>query len=797
MNKNGSGRTGTSVVTEIPTNIDFNEMNIDLEKMPVLPLREAVIFPWSVAPVGIGREKSRKIVQDAYERKSVICLTAQLDPDTEDPQAKDLYRVGVSGVILRLIDMPDGSMTAIIQTQQRLDIQKFVTRKPYLCAKVELRAENVPPQGDKKMTEVYRLCCAAYMKMLSELGEQEKNEMKFALKNLENPLREINFMCMNSPIDAADKQKLLEKDSIFDRAELLCELLSTSIQLMKLKNEIDERTRDNITQAQKEHFLQQQIRTIQDELGGTVEDQEGNELRARAKKKSWSEEAARHFEREMAKLDRLNVQNPEYSVQYAYLDTLLSLPWDNYSPDDFTLAKVEKILDKDHYGLDEVKDRIIEQMAVIKLRSDMKAPILCLVGPPGVGKTSLGHSIAQAMGREYARISLGGLRDEAEIRGHRRTYIGALPGRVMNAIKKLGTSNPVIVLDEVDKISSDYKGDPSTALLEVLDPEQNNKFHDNYIDTDYDLSKVLFIATANSLDTISRPLLDRMEVISISGYVADEKVEIARRHLVPKALAEHGFAENEVKFSKDALRELVNYYTREAGVRQLEKKISKVLRKIARKKVSDEEFPNTITPDMIHELIGQREVIPDAYENNDFIGVVTGLAWTQVGGEILFIEASLSEGKGEKLTLTGNLGNVMKESAMIALQYLKAYASEFGIDSKEFTSKDVHIHVPEGAIPKDGPSAGIALTTALASAFTNRKVKPRLAMTGEMTLRGKVLPVGGIKEKILAAKRAGINTVILCSENRKDVEKINSQYLKGLTFEYVDRIDQVLNLALI
>lgn len=539
------------------------------------------------------------------------------------------------------------------------------------------------------------------------------------------------------------------------------------------------------------------MKAIREELGEENDQSDENELRARAKEKKWSKEAANHFEKELAKLWRFNPNSPEYAIQYSYIDTLLNLPWNSYTNDNFSLEKVEKILDRDHYGLEQVKERIIEQMAVIKLRNDLKAPIICLYGPPGVGKTSLGKSIADALGRKYARVSFGGLHDEAEIRGHRRTYIGAMPGRIISALSKCGSGNPVFVLDEIDKIGKDFKGDPSTALLEVLDPEQNSKFHDNYIDFDYDLSKILFIATANSLSEISRPLLDRMEIIEIGGYIPEEKIEIAKRHLVPKCLKEHGFSENELQFSKDSLNFIITRYTCESGVRQLEKKISKVLRKIARLKASEKEFPKKIDSKIVREYLGKEEVNPDLYENNNFAGVVTGLAWTQVGGEILFIESSLTPGNGEKLTLTGNLGDVMKESATIALQYIKAHAKKIGINPEVFTKTNVHIHVPEGAIPKDGPSAGITMATSLASSFSGRKVRDKLAMTGEITLRGKVLPVGGIKEKILAAKRAGITDIILSSENEKDINEINSRYLKGLDFHYVNTVEEVLDYALL
>ena len=611
------------------------------------------------------------------------------------------------------------------------------------------------------------------------------------------PVMALSFICSHSPLQLDDKQRILQAGTFRERCLLALRLLHEVYQLMKVKAEIQRTTHEELSRQQKEHFLRQQMQSIQNELGGTIEDAEEEELLKRAEEKKWPQYASEHFEKELKKLERFNMQNPEYSIQYNYLDTLLTLPWDNYSDDRFELDKVEEILDRDHYGLEKVKDRILEQVAVLKLRADMKAPIICLYGPPGVGKTSLGRSVAEALGREYCRVSLGGLHDEAEIRGHRRTYIGAMPGRIISAMKNCGTSNPVFVLDEIDKIGRDFKGDPSTALLEVLDPEQNVKFHDNYIDVDYDLSKVLFIATANDLSSVSRPLLDRMELVNISGYVTDEKEQIAIRHLLPRQLKEHGFEEDEISFTPEAVRYLIDRHTRESGVRQLDKAIARVLRKIARLKASGKDFPLAVATGDVRSLLGSPEVNPEEYENNDTPGVVTGLAWTQAGGEILFVESALSKGKGEVLTLTGNLGDVMKESAVIALKYLKSHAERLGIDPETMTGQDVHIHVPEGAIPKDGPSAGITMLTSLASSFTGRKVREKLAMTGEITLRGKITPVGGIKEKILAAKRAGITDIILCPQNRKDIEEIPSGYLEGLDFHYFDRVEAALDFALL
>jgi ATP-dependent Lon protease len=615
------------------------------------------------------------------------------------------------------------------------------------------------------------------------------------MRNIDNPMYLMNFLATNIAFDSDQKQHMLEERDIKKRAYLLYALLTREEQLVEIKANIQSRTREDLSQQQREHFLQQQIRTIQEELGTDVDDIE--ELHERSQHMKWSEDVQKQFEKELRKLERLNPQSPDYSVQYAYLDNMLNLPWETYTEDNFDLKKVENKLNADHYGLEKVKDRILEHLSVLKLRGDLKAPILCLYGPPGVGKTSLGKSIADALHREYARISLGGLHDEAEIRGHRRTYIGAMPGRIIAALAKCGSNNPVIVLDEIDKVGQDFKGDPSSALLEVLDPEQNGHFHDNYLDVDYDLSKILFIATANSLATVSRPLLDRMEVIEINGYIPEEKLEIAKRHLIPKELEENGFGKNEIKFGKQVVLKMIEDYTRESGVRQLEKKIATVLRRVARHKAVGDDYPTSIKVEDLKEYLGAPDYSRDKYEGNEFAGVVTGLAWTAVGGEILFVESSLARGKGEKLTLTGNLGDVMKESAVIALQYLRSHCSLLDIDPELFDKYNIHIHVPEGAIPKDGPSAGVTMVTSLASSFTQRKVKDHLAMTGEITLRGKVLPVGGIKEKILAAKRAGIKDIILCKDNRKDIEEINEIYLKGLTFHYVNTIKDVLDLALL
>lgn len=785
------------IITEIREVNDQEGQQTDFDCIPLLPLRDVVLLPGVTYPIAIGRESSHKLVNQAYNKKLNIAVVTQRVSEVEVPNQSDMYEFGAIATVIKVLELPDGSTNAILQVKDPIHLDAIVRQKPYFYAKVSQVQEVMPQADDKEMAAVIIALREVYAQLIGTLSENETQELRFALRNIDNPLSLINFITVNSPLETETKQLLLEEFNIKERALKLTNHLNRALQLLEIKADIQSRTREDLTQQQREHFLHQQMRAIQDELGGSLEEQELDELRAKASKMNWSIDAQNHFEKEIKKLERYPTQSPEYSVQYTYLDTLLNLPWNNLSTEKISLKKVEKILNRDHYGLENVKERIIEHMAVLQLRDDLKAPIICLYGPPGVGKTSLGKSVADAIGREYARISLGGLHDEAEIRGHRKTYIGAMPGRIMSALSKVKTSNPVIVLDEIDKIGKDMKGDPSTALLEVLDPEQNCKFHDNYIDVDYDLSKVLFIATANDLSTISRPLRDRMEIIEINGYITDEKVEIGKRHLVPKSLEEHGFDKKEIDFPKATLRHIADYYTRESGVRLLEKKISKVVRRLARKKAAGDEYIKSVKVSDLRQLLGPEEITPDMYENNDFAGVVTGLAWTQVGGEILFIESSLSKGKGEKLTLTGNLGDVMKESAVIALQYLKSHHEQLGIDISIFEKYDIHIHVPEGAIPKDGPSAGITMTTSLASLMTQRKVREKLAMTGEITLRGKVLPVGGIKEKILAAKRAGITDIMLCKLNKKDIEEIDEKYLKGLTFHYVDTITDVLDFALL
>ena len=792
--------TGTSHVVPIFTEIHkIDSDGQDLQsgenmQVPILPLRNMVLFPSMTMPVSVGRDKSMRLIREAMESHSSIAVICQYDSHVDDPMERDLYRFGTIATIIKILELPDGNTNVILQGRSACQLEKVTHILPYLRGSVTLVEDKLPLAGDKEFEMLMQSIAEVTLRMLRNMGANGR-ELAFAMKNIDNPMYLMNFLATNIAFDPDQKQHMLEERDVKKRGYLLYQLLAREEQLVEIKANIQERTREDLSQQQREHFLQQQIRTIQEELGTDIDDIE--ELHERSLKMKWSEDVQKQFDKELRKLERLNPQSPDYSVQYAYLDNMLNLPWDTYTEDNFDLKKVEEKLNADHYGLEKVKDRILEHLSVLKLRGDLKAPILCLYGPPGVGKTSLGKSIADALHREYARISLGGLHDEAEIRGHRRTYIGAMPGRIIAALAKCGSNNPVIVLDEIDKVGQDFKGDPSSALLEVLDPEQNGHFHDNYLDVDYDLSKILFIATANSLATVSRPLLDRMEVIEINGYIPEEKLEIAKRHLVPKELDNNGFKKNEIKFGKQTILRIIEDYTRESGVRQLEKKIATVLRRVARHKASGDAFPTSIKPDDLKEYLGAPDYSRDKYEGNEFAGVVTGLAWTAVGGEILFVESSLARGKGEKLTLTGNLGDVMKESAVIALQYLRSHCSLLNIDPELFDKYNIHIHVPEGAIPKDGPSAGVTMVTSLASSFTQRRVKDHLAMTGEITLRGKVLPVGGIKEKILAAKRAGIREIILCKDNRKDIEEINELYLKGLTFHYVNTIKDVLDIALL
>ncbi len=787
-----------SMIAEISTEIeDESTLKLEYDKeIPVLALRNMVMFPHVVMPVTIGRNSSLKLVNAAFKKKLPIALVCQLSAEVDDPGYQDLFHIGVIARVLRVFEMPGGNTTAIMQSAgPKIHLDNIVRTLPYMKGMVTpLEEEDVDEHSDefKALTE----SCKEQANKFVEKSERLAPDTAFAIKNLDHPMILVNFICANFPFNADEKVQLLRYNNLKDRMYRLIQILNREVRLADIKQAIQIRTREDIDRQQRDYFLHQQIKNIQEELGDG-QDNDIDELRAKGARMNWPKEVADVFEKEVTKLERINPQAPDYSVQLTYLQTMLALPWGIYTEDNLSIANAEKTLNKDHYGLEKVKERILEHLAVLKLKDDMKSPIVCLYGPPGVGKTSLGRSIAAALKRKYVRMSLGGVHDEAEIRGHRKTYIGAMPGRIVKSLIKAEASNPVIILDEIDKLGSDHRGDPSSAMLEVLDPEQNHSFHDNYLDVDYDLSKVMFIATANNLGSIPPALLDRMELIEVSGYITEEKVEIARRHLVPKELSNNGLKKEYVKFSKAALEYIVENYTRESGVRELEKKINKVMRKIALEFARDGyELVHDIKPADVRKYLGAPEYSRDKYQGNEYAGVVTGLAWTAVGGEILFVETSLSKGKGGRLTLTGNLGDVMKESAMLALEYLKAHTCLLGISEGIFENWNIHIHVPEGAIPKDGPSAGITMVTSLASALTQRKVKQNLAMTGEITLRGKVLPVGGIKEKILAAKRAGIKEIILCEENRKNIEEIQPVYLKGLTFHYVNDIKEVLNLAL-
>lgn len=775
------------------TTIDSSQIG---ELIPILPLRNTIVFPKNTMPISVGRRKSLNLIKSLGKKHKYIGMVCQKDQDVEDPGEDDLYKVGVIAEVVRVIEMDDNNLSIIVHAKKRFDWTKLYKKSPFLVSDFSLRQEIYPEKDDKEFEAILQSVKESILHITQMLGDPPKELINTIRSTSFMPIL-VSYAASNLPIETAERQRLLEIDDIKQQAYELLTLLDKEAQMLELKMNIQNKTREDLNQQQKEYYLQQQIRTIQEELGGNAQQVEIEELRERAKSVNMSDEVREIFEKEVKKLERLNPQSPDYSVQYGYLETILDLPWQTYTKDNFNLADAQKVLDRDHFGMEKVKERIIEHLAVLKLKGDLKSPIICLYGPPGVGKTSLGKSIAEALKRKYVRVSFGGLHDEAEIRGHRRTYIGAIPGRIIENIKKAGSSNPVFVLDEIDKIGNDFRGDPSSALLEVLDPEQNTTFHDNYVSIDYDLSKVLFIATANNINTIPQPLLDRMEMINVGGYITEEKIEIAYRHLVPKALANHGIEKGKFSIPRTTLEYIIENYTREAGVRELDKKIAKVMRKVARKLAGDEEFPKSLKVKDVKEFLGSEEYSRDKYQGNDYAGVVTGLAWTAVGGEILFVESSLSRGKGSKLTLTGNLGDVMKESALLALEYIRAHADELNIDPDVFENWNTHVHVPEGAIPKDGPSAGITMITSLASAYTQRKVRANLAMTGEITLRGKVLPVGGIREKILAAKRAGITDIILCKENQKDIEEINETYRKGLTFHYVTDVKQVIDIALL
>ncbi|MGB1313772.1 MAG: endopeptidase La [Bizionia paragorgiae] len=763
------------------------------ETLPILSLRNTVLFPGVVIPITAGRDKSIKLINDANNGSKVIGVVSQKDESVEDPKAGDVNAIGTVARILKVLKMPDGNTTVIIQGKKRFSIAEVITEEPYMNATIREVPEAKPALQNKEFEAIVESIKELALQIIKD-SPNIPSEASFAIKNIESDSFLINFVSSNMNLSVSDKQALLEKNDLKERALETLKYMNMELQKLELRNDIQSKVQSDMNQQQREYFLHQQMKTIQEELGSNNE-QEIEEMQERAKTKKWNDDVASHFDKEIKKMQRMNPQVAEYSIQRNYLELFLDLPWNEFSKDKFDLKRAKKILDRDHYGLDDVKKRIIEYLAVLKLRNDMKSPILCLYGPPGVGKTSLGKSIAEALGREYVRMSLGGLRDEAEIRGHRKTYIGAMPGRILQHLKKAGTSNPVFVLDEIDKLANSHQGDPSSALLEVLDPEQNSEFHDNFLELGFDLSKVMFIATSNSLGSIQPALRDRMEIINVTGYTIEEKVEIAKRHLLPKQLKEHGLKDEHLKIGKPQLEKIVEGYTRESGVRGLEKQVAKMVRYAAMKIAMEEEYNVKVSNEDVIEILGSPKLERDKYENNEVAGVVTGLAWTSVGGDILFIESILSKGKGT-LSITGNLGKVMKESATIAMEYIKANADEFGINPDIFDKYNVHIHVPEGATPKDGPSAGVTMLTSLVSLFTQRKVKKSLAMTGEITLRGKVLPVGGIKEKILAAKRARIKEILLCEENRRDIEEIKPEYVKGLTFHYVTDMKDVLKLAL-
>ncbi len=763
------------------------------EELPILPIRNNVLFPGVVIPITVGRDKSIKLVNDAYNTTKVIGVVAQKDGEIENPEPEHLHKVGTVARIIKKLKMPDGSITIIIQGKKRFELAEITETDPYFKGRVKALVE-IKPEIDQRFTALEASIKDLALRIIQE-SPNIPSEAQVAIKNIESHSFLINFISSNLSRSVDDKQELLEMVDLNLRAEKVLQFLTEEVQMLELKNDIQSKVRTDIDKQQREYFLHQQMKQIQEELGGNPTDQEIQEFKEKAAKKKWPDHVKEVFNKELGKLERMNPTGVEYSIQANYLETILDLPWNEFTKDNFDLKRAEKILNRDHYGLEKVKERIIEHLAVLKLKNNLKSPIICLAGPPGVGKTSLGKSVAEALGREYIRMSLGGLRDEAEIRGHRKTYIGAMPGRIIQSLKKAGASNPVFILDEIDKVGASHQGDPSSALLEVLDPEQNDTFYDNFLEIEYDLSKVMFVATANNLAAIQPALRDRLEIIEVNGYTIEEKVEIAKKHLIPKQLKEHGLNKDQVKIGKKTLEKLIESYTRESGVRGLEKRITKIIRQVAKSIAMEETYDPEIKPDDLNKILGPGHD-KDVYEGNDVAGVVTGLAWTAVGGDILYIESSITPGKG-KLTLTGSLGDVMKESAVVALEFLKAHADLVGLKAEVFDKYNIHIHVPEGAIPKDGPSAGITMLTALASAFTQRKVKNKLAMTGEITLRGKVLPVGGIKEKILAAKRAHISEIILCEQNRKDVEDIDERYLKGLKFHYVSEMKEVLQHALL
>ena len=763
------------------------------ETLPILPLKNTVMFPGVVIPITASRDKSIKLIKDSNTKDKLIGVVSQKDSKVQSPSLNDIHPTGTVAKILRVLKMPDGNVTVIIQGKKRFSIEQIVSEEPYITAKIKEIRELKPDENNKEFGATIESIKDIALKIIEE-NPNIPSEASFAIKNIQSDSFLVNFVCSNMNLSVDEKYKILNTSDLNERALMCLKQMNVELQRLSLKNDIQSKVRSDLDQQQREYFLHQQLKTIQEELGGVSYDEEINEMRIKATNKKWSKDINDHFKKELSKLQRMNPQVAEYSIQRNYLDIYLELPWNEYSKDNFDLRRAQKILDRDHFGLKDVKRRIIEHIAVLKLRNDMKSPILCLNGPPGVGKTSLGKSIAEALGREYVRISLGGLRDESEIRGHRKTYIGAMPGRIIQSLKKAKTSNPVFVLDEIDKLSIGNQGDPSSAMLEVLDPEQNTSFYDNFVESGFDLSKVMFIATSNNIANVQPALRDRMEIVQVSGYTIEEKFQIAKKHLIPKQIKEHGLEKNIIKINKSSAVKIIEGYTRESGVRGLEKQIAKIVRNIAKSIALDEDFSSNITIEDVNKILGV-SISKDKYENNDVAGVVTGLAWTQFGGDILFIESALSKGKGN-LSITGNLGKVMKESATIALEYIKSNSEALSIDTDILSKHNIHIHVPEGATPKDGPSAGITMLTSLVSLFTQKRVKSKLAMTGEITLRGKVLPVGGIKEKILAAKRAKITEIILCEDNKKNIDEIDKVYLKGLTFHYVSSMHQVLDIAI-
>lgn len=793
-------RPGDEDVDFLPI-IPLNEAESDSDEiidfpaeLPILPLRNTVLFPGVVLPITVGRDKSIQAVNEAYKADKLVGVVAQKDSNIEDPTVSDLEDIGTIAKVVKLIKMPDGGTTVIIQGKKRFRISSITSEDPFFKASIEVLPEEATPDDEN-----FKALAGSIKDMAAQIIQLSPNipsEASIILKNIENPVFLVHFVSNNLNSDIKEKQRLLETHTIRQRAELLLTLLQKELQYTELKNKVTNKTRTELDKQQRDYFLQQQLKSIKEELGGDSNDLEVQEMKKKAEKKKWSDAAKEMFRKGIEKLERMHPSTPDYSVVYNHLDLMLDLPWGEYTTDQYDLKKAKKVLDHDHYGIQKVKERILEYLAVLKLKGDMKSPILCLLGPPGIGKTSLGKSIAHALGRKYVRISLGGLHDESEIRGHRKTYIGAMPGRILQSLRKVKTSNPVMILDEIDKLGNDFRGDPSSALLELLDPEQNHTFYDNYLELEYDLSKVLFIATANSLSSIQPALRDRLEIIDLSGYAVEEKIEIAKNYLVPKQKEAHGLVQFSFKISDTVLRKIIEDYTRESGVRELDRQLASIMRSQAKEYAIKGKLKPTLTANDIERILGKPRYSNELYKTANMPGVAVGLAWTAVGGEILFIETSLADGKGE-LRLTGNLGNVMKESASTALSYLQANAKKIGVDLNEFQKKNIHIHVPEGAVPKDGPSAGVTMLTAISSAFTGRRVKPFLAMTGEITLRGQVLPVGGIKEKILAAKRAGIKEVVLCWQNEKDVQEINSQYIKGMKFHYVKNMQQVLDLALL